>query len=447
MLAVWRQELIRLLLLCGLGALVGALFSAALLGALVVLLLQLALYYRHLAALMAWLRDPKRNALPDSGGLWGEVYDRLLALQRRNKKRKKKLANLLAEFQASTAALPDGAVVLSERGDILRFNVAAQTLIGLRNQDVGLRISNLLRHPRFTEYLREGRFESEVELPSPINPSRQLTARVIPYGKGQRLLILRDVSELKRLDAARRDFVANASHELRTPLTVLKGYLEMMEAESQQAGPLSVWAAPLSEMRAQAQRMEALVADMLKLARLESDVQPKHDWLTAHSMIRQAVSEAQRLSAGAHGFEVSLDERLRLYGGELDLMSLFTNLLTNAVRYTPPGGRVRVRWQLLPTGGALYTVADTGIGIAAADIPRLTERFYRVDVGRSRAGGGTGLGLSIVKHAVERHDARLHIESELGVGSTFSVEFPAHRVRAVGGAPEAALPALKASVR
>lgn len=427
--AVWRQELIKLFLLCCLGALVGSLFSGAIWGFLVVLGVHVALHYRYLASLLAWLRHPKRYLLPEPGGLWGEVYDRLLDLQRRNKKKKKRLAGMLAEFQASTAALPDGAVVLSERGDIMRFNLAAQTLLGLRAQDVGLRVATLMRHPRFTEYLLLGDFDQEVEIPSPVNTGKTLSARVIPYGQGQRLLILRDVSELRRLDAARRDFVSNASHELRTPLTVLKGYLEMMELESQNSGVLASWKAPLVEMKNQSIRMESLVSDMLKLARLESDMQARPVWIAAGGLIHHAVNEAKALSAGQHRFEVEVDERLQVLGSELDLLSLFANLVVNAVRYTPAQGVIQVRWVMAAGGGADYSVADTGIGIAQEDIPRLTERFYRVDVGRSRASGGTGLGLSIVKHAVERHDARLLIDSEIGVGSTFTCVFPGHRIR------------------
>ncbi len=429
--SAWRQELLKLLLLSGLGSLVGALFSGAVWGLIVVLTMYLAIQYRHLAALLIWLRSPKRHELPEPGGLWGEAFDRLADMHRRNRKKKKRLAAMLSEFQASTAALPDGAVVLSERGDLLRFNVAAQTLLGLRTLDVGLRVATLMRHPRFTEYLQRGAFDQEIELPSPINRTKTLSARLISYGQGQRLLMLRDVSELRRLDAARRDFVSNASHELRTPLTVLKGYLEMMEAESRQGGGLADWSGPLGEMRNQSIRMESLVNDMLKLARLESEVQSRHDWVPVHPLILRVVEEARLLSSGPvkHHFEVDIEDGLQILGVEIELMSLFTNLAVNAVRYTPPPGNIRIRCRRAASGAAVYAVADTGIGIAQEDIPRLTERFYRVDVGRSRASGGTGLGLSIVKHVLEHHDSRLSIESEVGVGSTFSCEFPTQRVR------------------
>ena len=417
-----------MLLLCGLGALVGAMFSGAMWGFLLVLLFLTALQYRYLASLLQWLRSPKQHSLPDPGGIWGEVYDRLVNLQRRNKKKKKRLATMLAEFQASTAALPDGAVVLAAHGEIVRANNAAQTLLGLRNQDTGIRIPMLVRHPRFVQMFEEGVPGREVEIPSPVNQSKQLNIRLIAYGESQRLMIVRDVSELRRLENARRDFVANASHELRTPLTVLKGYLEMMEAESQQ-GELSAWATPLREMYQQSNRMESLVNDMLKLARLESDNSARHDWLPASTLLRQALAEARSVADPQHTFEVQVDDRIEIFGGETELTSLFANLMSNAVRYTPPPGEIKITLSATPDGRAHYAVRDSGIGISETDMPRLTERFYRVDVGRSRASGGTGLGLSIVKHAVERHDAQLKIESQVGQGSCFTCEFPQHRVR------------------
>jgi two-component system, OmpR family, phosphate regulon sensor histidine kinase PhoR len=336
---------------------------------------------------------------------------------------------MLAEFQASTAALPDGAVVLGERGEIAWFNHAAQGLLGLRTpNDVGLRIANLLRHPNFTEYFEASVFEREVELPSPINRHLTLSLRIIPYGNNQKLLIVRDVSDLRRLESARRDFVANASHELRTPLTVLKGYLEMLEPEAQGKGALASWRGPITEMKNQAARMESVVNDMLRLARLEAESSTKPEVIAVPVMLTRVLEEARAVSRGAHRFQTQIDERLYLLGVETEAQSIFSNLVTNAVRYTPGGGVIRVEWRA-HNGGALFVCADTGIGIAETDIPRLTERFYRVDVGRSRASGGTGLGLSIVKHALERHEGELRVESELGVGSTFTCQFPPHRVQ------------------
>ncbi|MFT4045917.1 MAG: phosphate regulon sensor histidine kinase PhoR [Solimonas sp.] len=425
----WWRGVARLATIAAIGAGAGLAFGHPALGALLAVLVFCLLQLRQLIRLRAWLYAPKRYFLPDTGGIWGEIFDLLIDLQRKNRKRKKKLSLMLAEFQASTAALPDGAVVLGERGEISWFNTAARQLLGLRApQDLGIRVPNLIRHPSFTEFFEKGDFERETEAPSPLSRSRLLSLRIIPYGNDQKLLIVRDISERRQLEAARRDFVANASHELRTPLTVLRGYLDLMDMDTQAGGPLANWRAPVLEMRNQALRMEALVNDMLKLARLEGErAHMRDELLQVPVLVARAVEEARAVSKGQHRFEQRVDGELLLLGGETEFYSVIINLLTNAVRYTPAGGVIRVSWERTP-GGARFAVADTGIGIAPEDIPRLTERFYRVDVGRSRASGGTGLGLSIVKHALEAFDATLEIESEPGVGSTFICAFPPHRV-------------------
>ncbi|MDE2148845.1 MAG: phosphate regulon sensor histidine kinase PhoR [Gammaproteobacteria bacterium] len=425
-----RAEVVRVALLAFFGVLVGGLSVSLTLGALAFCAAYLALNLWRLAQLRAWLRRPKQAALPDGSGLWGEVFERLTDIQRRNRKRKKRLAHILAEFQASTAALPDGAVVLASRGEIVWFNDAAQALLGLRvSQDFGQRVVNLVRHPNFIEYFASDDYRGEVEAPSPVNPAVICSLRIIPYGNGQRLLIVRDVSEARRLEATRRDFVANASHELRTPLTVLRGYLDLIEPETHGAGPLQPWRSPLREMRKQVTRMEALIGDLLKLARLEAEaIHSRQDLVDVPQMLTRLRDEAAAMSAGQHRFEAEIDTGLLLFGHESELHSVFSNLLTNAVQYTPPGGIVRLRWWS-DDRGACFAVADTGIGIAAEDVPRITERFYRVDVSRSRERGGTGLGLAIVKHALELHEGRLQVESELGVGSTFTCLFPPQRVR------------------
>lgn len=434
-----RQELFKAALRATLGALLGWVFDQWLLGLTIGIALYLVMHLRYLAVLRHWFDAPKQVELPEPGGIWGEVFESLLDLQRRNRKRKKKLAAIVAEFQASTEALPDGAVVLGERGEIVWFNSSARTLLGLRSpQDVGQRLPNLIRHPAFTDYFTRGDYEGETEAPSPINAQLLLAYRIIPYGNGQRLLVVRDVSEVRRLETVRRDFVANASHELRTPLTVLRGYLDMMGSDA--GGPLAPWKGPIGDMRAQAQRMESLINDLLKLARLEADgPQLRQDPVDVSGLLARVVEDARAMSQGQHRFESELQPGLSLLGRDGELHSLFANLVANAVLYTPAGGIVRVRWWG-DGEGAHFSVADTGIGIAEKDIPRLTERFYRVDIGRSRSSGGTGLGLSIVKHALERHDGRLRIESELGVGSTFSCLFPPHRV--VTAQPLPAAPAL-----
>lgn len=427
----WRGEFVRMVLSSMAAGFVAHWFGSALVGVTLVLALYLLVYLRRLSKLQAWVYQPKRYQLPDTSGVWGDVFYRLLDTQRRNRRKRKRLTAMLAEFRSSTEALPDGAVVLSERGEIMWFNLAAQTLLGLRSpQDVGLRIVNLIRYPEFADYVEAEIFNGEVEAPSPLTRERTLSLQIIPYGNNQRLLTVRDVSEIKRLETARRDFVSNASHELRTPLTVLRGYLDMLEPEAQGRNPLAEWRAPLMEMKNQTVRMESLVNDMLKLARLEAGAhgQGLQDMLDAPMLLRRVLDEARALSQNSHTFEARIQPDLCLLGGETEVLSIFSNLVFNAVRYTPPGGVVRVVWEK-DGNQALFSVADTGIGIAAKDLPRLTERFYRADVGRSRASGGTGLGLSIVKHALEAHQAVLHIESELGVGSTFSCHFPEERVR------------------
>lgn len=430
------QMFLRALLIVAIGLAGGAVFGHPALGGLLCLLLYALLQLRQLVRLRAWLLAPKRYFLPDASGIWGEVFDLLIDMQRKNRKRKKRLALMLAEFQASTAALPDGAVVLGDRGEISWFNAAARQLLGLRApQDLGIRIPNLIRHPSFTEFFERGDFDRETEAPSPLSRKRLLSLRIIPYGNDQKLLIVRDVSERRQLEAARRDFVANASHELRTPLTVLRGYLDLMDMEAQSTGPLTTWHAPIVEMRNQALRMEALVNDMLKLARLEADRATMSDEvLQAPTLIARAIEEARAVSKSQHRFEHDIEHGPLLLGGETEFYSVIINLLTNAVRYTPPGGVIRVTWTRIDGGGARFAVADTGIGISSEDIPRLTERFYRVDVGRSRASGGTGLGLSIVKHALESFDSQLEIDSEPGVGSTFFCRFPPHRIQSDGSA-------------
>ncbi|MCR9091145.1 phosphate regulon sensor histidine kinase PhoR [Algiphilus sp.] len=430
----WLVELRRLLFAVGGGWLVGFLFSAPHLGMAAGLLLLVSFHLRLLYLLARWSLNPHRVELPESGGVWGEIFEGLYATQRRARQRKRKLASILAEFQASTAALPDGAIVVTPRGHIAWFNTAAQGLLGLRSpQDIGARINNLIRHPGFQRYVEQADFSKDVQLPSPLNAQYTLNLRLIPYGNGQRLLIVRDVSEHQRLDRMRRDFVANASHELRTPLTVLSGYIEMMHGEAGRPdSALAAWSAPLGEMRGQLGRMEHLIGDLLKLARLESDTPaPRNEVIDMEKLLLDAVRQAQTLSRGAHHFDSAIDETLLLYGRESELQSIAINLLSNAVRYSPDGGSIRLEWRTAREGGSEYPllrVEDSGIGIEAESIPRLTERFFRVDVGRSRATGGTGLGLAIVKHALEHHEAELSVTSEPGEGSAFSCHFPSYRL-------------------
>ena len=428
--AAWRREIARMIALLLVFGVAGGLLGHVWAGLVMALAICLALQLRMLRWLSRWVVHPKRVDLPDPTGVWGEVFEQLLEMQKRNRKRKKRLAAIVAEFQSSTAALPDGAVVMSSRGEIVWFNSSAQILLGLRSpQDVGQRIANLVRHPSFANYLAAEQFESDVEVISPINEHVTLAMRIIPYGEGQRLLIVRDVSEHRRLEVMRRDFVSNASHELRTPLTVLRGYLDMMEPDTRGKGALLEWKTPIGEMRAQATRMESLITDLLKLARLESDSSvARQELIDVPHLLHRIAEDTRRLSPDRHTVEAAIEADIKLLGRDSEFHSLCQNLLQNAIQYSPDGGAVRLRWWG-DEDGAHLSVADSGLGIDEADIPRLTERFYRVDVARSRSRGGTGLGLAIVKHALEHHEARLEIISQPGIGSTFICHFPAHRVQ------------------
>lgn len=426
----WRREIVILCLWLALWALAGVVWGNVLATLLTGLSLYLALHLGYAYRLHRWLRSDQRVP-PEGIGIWQEIFLEFYRLKQRNSRRKRRLKNILSEFQASTAALPDGAVVLDRQGRIVWFNQAAAALLGLRSaQDVGQRIVNLVRHPRFAEYLasRDGE-NGEVEVPSAVSDDLILSLRLIPYGNDQRLLIARDVSHQKQLEAMRRDFVANASHELRTPLTVLRGYLEMMEEEAGEDRALHHWRQPIREMGEQASRMGRIIDNLLKLARIEAEgLQRKQEVVDVPAMIERLLADRRRTEGKEPRFETDIDESLCLYGRPVELESIFSNLLANAAQYTPSGGEVYVRWWR-DDENAGFQVRDTGIGIESRHIPRLTERFYRVDAGRHEDTGGTGLGLAIVRHCLEHHEGELDIASEPGAGSTFTCRFPRQRIQ------------------
>jgi two-component system phosphate regulon sensor histidine kinase PhoR len=330
------------------------------------------------------------------------------------------------ELRSSAGAFPDGGVLLNARREIVTYNAAAERLLGLRKaRDRGQRIENLLRHPDFVAYLEGNDYAAGVEVPAPTGSDHWVSCMLIPYGPDQSLLLIRDITATIRLERTRRDFVANASHELRTPLTVIGGYLDAMAED--EAAP-SAWRMPVSEMRAQAQRMSQLLDDLLQLSRLESGAPCPHEHaVDIVAVVRNACKEALAMRDHPQKVEVDLGSTVRVLGDEVEIHSIVSNLVSNAVRYTPADGCVRISWNVDGEGGHL-AVSDTGIGIAEEDIPRITERFYRTDRGRARQKGGTGLGLAIVKHALRRHDAELEIRSRLGEGSSFICHFPRHRL-------------------
>lgn len=371
-----------------------------------------------------WLQHGPPLDPPESTGVWAMLFEQLYRLKRAEWHRKRRLTALLRQFRQATAALPDGAVVLNPADQVLWFNVAAARLLGLnQRQDIGNPITNVVRNPALVTWLRGGDTSQAMPLPSPVDETTRLSLRLVPYTPEERLLIVRNVTHLHRLEQVRKDFVANASHELRTPLTVIAGYLESLDEET-----LPEWAGAIGEMRRQSSRMQSIVEDLLTLSRLDAADQPApREPVHAAELVEAVVRDAGTFSEGGHEITVDLDRELKLLGDARDLRSAFSNLVVNAVRYTQRGGTIRVRW-FAEDGRACFQVSDNGPGIPASHIPRLTERFYRVSPSRSRDSGGTGLGLSIVKHVLNLHQATLDIESKPGKGSTFTCVFPADRV-------------------
>ena len=410
--------------------------AAAAVGALVdhvgvaVALALAALLIRELYMLqrvVQWLRSDRVDLAPDSGGIWGEVVSLIIRLYRRKQYHKRRMRQLLRELRHSTAAIPDGVVMLSPNAEILWFNRSAGELLQLRHRsDVGLRIDNLVRRPEFVSYLRAGDFRSPVVVPTSGAVEQYLYFQIVPYGVGQLLLLVRDVTRQAQLEAMRKDFVANASHELRSPLTVISGYLETLAQDESLDKSLR---GPIGEMRRQSLRMTAIVKDLLELSRLEGeDGATQGEPIDVNALMQQLRSDLAARTMSEVDIRIEAALNGELLGEPPQIHSAFGNLLENAVKYTPAGGMITMRWWCDGQGGH-FAVTDTGIGFAAQHIPRLTERFYRVDAGRSRASGGSGLGLAIVKHVLQRHGASLQIESAEGRGSTFTCHFPPDRVR------------------
>lgn len=383
--------------------------------------------YRALRDLLMWIRHRKSREPPEMPGLINDIAKEIDFLRLHHKKRKKKLSKYLQRFQESTAALPDAVVILGENGVIEWANENAEKYLGVHwPRDAGQRLSNLIRHPSLLKYMREAESSRQrrgLELALQRNPELWLELRIVPYGKKQQLLLARDITKIRQADIMRKDFIANASHELRTPLTVISGYLEAFEDEAE--GSMRAWRGQLQHMRGQTDRMRRLIEDLLVLSVLESDPEPVKVETIRVAELLEAVTEEARTVGGLmkHRIVIEADPDFQLRANRGEIYSAFSNLVVNAVQHTPEHGLIRLRWRA-DDGGACLEVIDTGEGIAPEHLPRLTERFYRVDKGRSRDKGGTGLGLAIVKHVLRRHDTELEIESEPGQGSTFRCRFP-----------------------
>ncbi|MDH4149652.1 MAG: phosphate regulon sensor histidine kinase PhoR [Betaproteobacteria bacterium] len=429
---IWLQWAMRLAAAAGVCALLWATAgSSVALGVLAAMLLFMLLHHvRHQARLFRWLADPRPEALPVSSGLWEDVFAALYHLLRRQRRSESLLTATLHDFRQAGMALPDGLIIVDGGDRIEWCNSKAERHFGLDPQrDAGQLVTYFVRQPQFAAALAVDGYAEPLTLRSTHGGDLILSVLIIPYEADRKLIISRDVTDRERVETMRRDFVANVSHELRTPLTVIGGFLETLaDMETPNIG-LIRRSVPL--MRDQAKRMQGLVEDLLVLSRLESAGNPvSEEPVNVPDIVRALHHDALALSAGRHKLELSLDSTAWVNGAEDELRSAFGNLVSNAIRYTPAGGEVRLSWRGADDGGAVFAVRDTGIGIAPEHVPRLTERFYRVDRGRSRETGGTGLGLAIVKHVVNRHAARLVVSSEPGKGSCFSVVFPAGRITA-----------------
>jgi two-component system phosphate regulon sensor histidine kinase PhoR len=380
-------------------------------------------HQRHLARLERWLANPVAGQVPEAEGIWDEVLAALHRLERETARREKELGDALAHMRRAVQALPDGVVILDSANHIEWFNrtAAAQLQLDVR-ADLGQNVANLVREPEFIEYLEAGR-EDAVRITR--GPNLALALQLISFGQAQKMLLSRDVTQAERVDTMRRDFVANVSHELRTPLTVLVGFLETihnLKLDPQRQRDY------VGMMQEQASRMQRIIEDLLTLSALDSAPPATAEQrVPVQRLIARLKADAEALSGGKHVIEAQVDSDSDLLGVESELASAFGNLVSNAIRYTPSGGKVTLAWREGEDGGR-FSVEDTGIGIEAEHIPRLTERFYRVDRSRSRETGGTGLGLAIAKHALARHDASLEVESTPGKGSRFTARFPARRL-------------------
>lgn len=371
-------------------------------------------YYNQLK-LSHWLWLDRSITPPNGRWSWEPLFYGLNQMQMRNRRRRRELGQLIKRFRSGAESLPDAVVLTTEEGNIFWCNGLAQELLGFRwPEDNGQHIFNLLRYPEFRVWIQARDFSRALNLQ--LNNEHYVEFRVMPYSEGQLLMVARDVTQMRQLEGARRNFFANVSHELRTPLTVLQGYLEMME-DAKLEEPFRTKA--LDTMQEQTRRMDGLVKQLLTLSKIEASANMDlHEKVDIPVMLGMLEREVQTLSGGQHEVVFRVNDKLKVFGNEDQLRSAVSNLVYNAVNHTPPGTRIEVSWQQTPHG-AQFQISDNGPGIAPQHLPRLTERFYRVDKARSRQTGGSGLGLAIVKHALSHHNARLEVMSEVGVGTRF----------------------------
>lgn len=419
----WNSDLLRLTL---------AVFCAAIIsiftGYFLYLLLFICIAYILRQAMLLnqierWLQSGAKADHPSHSGIWDEIYYHIFRIKKTNKKRKKQLSRIIEQFRKSTAALPDAVVVLSEHDEIAWFNIAAKSILGLKKRDKGQRIPNLIRTPAFIEFLKKKDPDAILSMPSPANGQVTLQIKIVTYDKNAHLLVAHDISYLKNIERMRKNFVDNISHELRTPLTVLKGYLETLEDMGDEHSPLLIHS--LQQMNNQTLRMQCLIDDLLLLAKLETQ-KSNNQCVEVKLLLTQICQEIGALNPLNNRVELFIDSDINIFGNEQELHSAFSNLIVNALKYSPEESIITVQWhQSGPS--TILDITDSGEGIPELEIHKITERFYRVDVQREQEKRGTGLGLAIVKHVLVRHDAQLKISSQLGKGSCFSCVFPKER--------------------
>jgi len=393
----------------------GAMLSVTVPALIVTLIAYIFWHLYNLNRLIRWLIKPGKNT-PEAIGIWDEAFFRLHNLHKRQNKARKKLSKMLKRFQKSTRALPYATIVLNSNNEIEWFNPASKLLFGFRSGlDVGQRVDNLIRQPEFNKYLAAKEFDKPLEF---IMQNKKLSLNVTGYGSGQYLLSARDITQRSRLDDMRRDFISNASHELRTPITVMTGYIEALQNSVNESNKF-----PVEKIQQQTFRMEKIIKELIELAKLETsvsiDVNEEVDIIV---LLNEVYNEALAFDQSKHKIKFTFSP-VKIKGRYEELRTAVSNLLTNAIRYTPPGGEIELSTSKDETGSYIH-VKDNGPGISHEHISRLTERFYRVDEGRSREKGGTGLGLAIVKQILDRHGAVLQISSQPDVGSQFSCYFP-----------------------
>ncbi len=420
----WSPERWRFLLVVFSGVLGGAISGYWQASFIVALLVYIVWLLYKLQQLHSWLEQGgKITHTPDNNGIWERITYHILNTKKQSTIRKQRMSSLLKRFQGIITSLPYATVVLNGKNEIDWANKTSSSLLRLNlKTDRGQRIENLFRVPKLHKLLEKNK-QKEIEISSPYNPQIKLAIQLIPIEKDLKLLIARDISERVHLQEMRKNFIANASHELRTPLTVIAGYLEIMHADEALPDSLRIAVESASE---QSSRMQDIIEDLLTLSRLENSElnENRLTEINVAQIVETLCSNEQSLDENAHKLIKQLDHSLMIKGNELEITSVCANLIHNAIRYTPAGTKINIIWRENRQGEAVFTVADKGEGIGPEHISHLTERFYRVDKGRSRDAGGTGLGLAIVQHIMQRHGGRLYIQSRLGQGSTFSAIFP-----------------------